>query len=38
MVDAVLRRLTSDDLEKYVTLLGALLAEEAASSRGPDKS
>lgn len=29
-LDAVLRRLTSDDLEKYVTILGAAMAEEVA--------
>jgi hypothetical protein len=37
MVDAVLRRLTSDDLEKYVTFLGAVLAEEAVSSSVADR-
>lgn len=29
LLDAILRRLTSDDLEKYMTILNAVLAEEA---------
>lgn len=36
MIETLFRRLTAGDLEKYVVLLGALLAEEASSPATPD--